>query len=358
MQNNILITGGAGFVGSNLALHLKKKDPDKHIVCFDNLIRQGSELNVPRLLECGIEFIKGDIRNKDHVLGLRNISAIIDCSADPSVLASFNDPVYTLDTNLVGTINCLELARREKSSVIFLSTNRVYPIESLEKIPFYEDVARFDWMKDAKGDGHSFDGINEDFTLKGRRSLYGTSKLCSEHILIEYINMFGIKGVINRFGIIAGPWQMGKADQGIIAYWLLMHKFKSSLKYIGFNGQGKQVRDALHVDDVCDLISFELDNIDSVNGCVFNAGGGRNNSFSLKELDQKVAQLLGSKIDIASELTKREDDIRIYITDNTFINNKTGWYPRRDLDDILRDTNSWIDSNIRILSELFNHETK
>ena len=166
MQKNVLITGGAGFVGSNLAFYLKKQLKDCRIVCFDNLIRRGSELNVPRLKNAGITFIQGDIRRKSEIFKLTNIDCIIDCSAEPAVTAAYKNPNYTIDTNLIGTINCLELAKTQKADLIFLSTSRVYPIKTIENLPFEKLPTRFDWPKNLKGQGYSYAGINEQFPLK------------------------------------------------------------------------------------------------------------------------------------------------------------------------------------------------
>ena len=352
MKRNILVTGGAGFVGSNLAVFLKAKLKDSHIICFDNLVRRGSALNARRLKDQNIKFIKGDIRNKKELLALKNIDVIVECSAEPSVLASYRDPGYTIDTNLMGTAHCLELARREKSHFIFLSSSRVYPIELINRIPFKEFSARFDWREKVRGEGYSHQGIAADFPLGGVRSLYGTSKLCSEHICLEYFDMFGLKGVINRLGIIAGPWQMGKIDQGLVGFWVVQHKFRDKLSYIGYNGCGKQLRDAIHVDDVCELIFFQIENMDHVNGKVYNAGGGRPNSFSLLELTEMVQRISGTKMAIAKVKEERKSDLRIYITDNTYVTRDTGWSPSRDLEDIITDINSWIEQHSRVLERV------
>ena len=351
MVKTVLITGGAGFVGSNLALNLKNKD--NRILCFDNLSRSGSELNVPRLKEAGIEFIKGDVRNKEELLGLPKIDIFIECSAEPSVLAGYTAPQYTIDTNLVGTLHCLELARRDHSDFIFLSTSRVYPIEVINRVEFEEKETRFDWPQDLNQDGISYEGINEDLLLNGTKSLYGATKLAAEQIVIEYLDIFGLKGVINRLGVIAGPWQMGKIDQGIISFWILRHLFNGALSYIGFGGQGKQVRDVVHVDDVCDLISYQIDNLEKVNGGIYNAGGGRANAVSLQELTAIVRKETGASVQIASEGKNRQADIRIYITDNNRIKQATGWSPKRSIKKIVQDTAYWAKSNEACLKETF-----
>ena len=128
----ILITGGAGFVGSSLCIHLKTKYPNYEIVSFDNLRRRGSELNISRLKENQINFIHGDIRNSEDLLEIGSCDLIIDASADPSVLSGINSSVFPLiNVNLIGTVNVLEFAARCKSKFIFLSTSRIYPVHSI-----------------------------------------------------------------------------------------------------------------------------------------------------------------------------------------------------------------------------------
>jgi CDP-paratose 2-epimerase len=319
---------------------------------MDNLSRSGSELNVPRLKKNGIEFFKGDIRRQKDVLRFKGITTVIDCCAEPSVLAAFDEPFYTIDTNLIGTIHCLELARRERSNMIFLSTSRVYPIEALNGLAFDEKETRFDFKADAQGEGYSFNGINERFTLNGARSLYGTTKLASEHLLQEYLDMYGLKGVINRFGVVAGPWQMGRIDQGLVGYWIARHLYGGSLKYFGYNGSGKQIRDVLHVEDLCELVSFQWQNLEKVNGRIYNAGGGRENTFSLLELTDRVARMTGKNMGVAPVMEERRADVRMYITDNDRVRKETGWSPQHGLDAVLEDTYKWMKDNQRVLKKV------
>src|SRR4051794_11741987 len=129
----VLITGGAGFVGSNLASALRRRHPGWGIVAFDNLKRRGSELNLPRLREEGIDFVHGDVRNPADLDALGEIDALVECSAEPSVLAGTDgSPDYVVQTNLLGAYHCLELARRRDADMVFLSTSRVYPVATLE----------------------------------------------------------------------------------------------------------------------------------------------------------------------------------------------------------------------------------
>jgi CDP-paratose 2-epimerase len=185
---NILITGGAGFVGSNTAIKLKEKYPKTNVIVMDNLKRRGSELNITRLKDKGIVFVHGDIRNIEDFEGFGAIDLIIECSAEPSVLAGIDtSPTYLINTNLTGTVNCLEVARKNKSAFIFISTSRVYPIEPINSLDYTEEKTRFTITNKQKTRGVSSAGITEDFPLSGARSLYGTTKLASELMLEEYI---------------------------------------------------------------------------------------------------------------------------------------------------------------------------
>lgn len=165
MTKKILITGGAGFVGSSLAVSLKSKYPFYEIICIDNLKRRGSELNLSRLANNGIKFIHVDIRSKEDFGAVdRDVTTIIEASAEPSVLAGLNgSPDYLINTDLMGTINCLALASRLKADFIFLSTSRVYPIETIEQINFREEETRFSISESQSILGVSTKGISEQF---------------------------------------------------------------------------------------------------------------------------------------------------------------------------------------------------
>lgn len=342
----ILITGGAGFVGSNLAILFKEKFPEYKIICLDNLKRRGSELNLPRLKKNGIEFVHGDIRNREDLFSLPKIDLILECSAEPSVLAGRDgSPDYLLNTNLFGTVNCLEFARRDKSDMIFLSTSRVYPIAAINSLNFTETETRFELTDNQKISGASSKGYTEEFPLKGARSLYGTTKLASELLIEEYRDTFGIKTIINRCGVLTGPWQMGKVDQGVITFWVAAHIFGNTLKYFGYGGQGKQVRDILHVKDLFALLLLQIEKIDSLSGEVFNVGGGREVSVSLAELTKHCEAVTGKKISITSVIQDRDADIRIYMTDNTRVTQVTGWKPTILPREIISDIANWIENN-------------
>lgn len=358
---NILITGGAGFVGSNLAVFLKRKHPSLRVIALDNLRRRGSELNIKRLKQNKVEFVHGDIRNPEDLELTTKIDLLIECSAEPSVLAGYGEsPEYVINSNLVGTLNCLEMARRNKADIIFLSTSRVYPYNAINNIKTAERETRFEWdrRQDRHIPGWSKDGIDVGFPLNGPKSMYGATKLCSEIMLLEYINMYGIRGVINRCGVIAGPWQFGKVDQGVFTLWMLSHYFKKPLKYIGFGGKGKQVRDLLHIDDLFDLIELQLTSIDKINGEIYNVGGGKDISLSLLEATRICSDITGNKIEIKSEPKTRPADVTIFITDNQKIYNALNWKPKRNSVKILEDIYLWIKANEDMLYTLNLHFLK
>jgi CDP-paratose 2-epimerase len=316
----ILITGGAGFVGSNLAVWLKTRSPGTHVLALDNLKRRGSETNLPRLREHGIAFLHADIRTPEDLrdlglteaLGQRSIDLLLECSAEPSVLAGYGDGAqYVLNTNLIGTSNCLELARRHGADVLFLSTSRVYPIAALNQLATEETDTRFVLAETQPLPGVSPQGIGEQSPLEGARSLYGATKLCSELLLAEYADMYGLRYIINRCGVLTGPWQMGKVDQGVFALWMARHTFGGRLSYIGWGGQGKQVRDLLHIDDPAELVGRQLERFDALAGQTFNVGGGVFSSPSLCETTALCQEITGRQVSIEAVATNRPADVKL-----------------------------------------------
>jgi CDP-paratose 2-epimerase len=342
----ILITGGAGFVGSALGISLKINYPSYQVFALDNLKRRGSELNLSRLKKSGVEFIHGDIRNKEDFDALPPVDVVIEASAEPSVLAGLEGtPDYLINTNLVGTVNCLNYARKHSASFIFLSTSRVYPIKTIEKLNFVEEDTRFSLSDVQEVPGVSAKGIAEDFPLNGARSLYGTTKLASELIIQEYNEFYNLKTVINRCGVITGPWQMGKVDQGVMVLWIAKHYFRQKLGYFGYGGTGKQMRDMLHVADLYRLVDWQLHNIDQVNGEILNAGGGLQSSASLQELTKICQEVTGNVIPIQVVPETRTADIRLYLTDNTRVTALTGWKPEIGIRQIVEEITAWLEEN-------------
>lgn len=340
--SHILITGGAGFIGSSLALFLKERYPRVRVTALDNLKRRGSELNPSRLSGAGVRFIHGDIRCPEDLGMHRRADLIIECSAEPSVLAGYSDnPAYIINTNLAGAVNCFELARKNKADILFLSTSRVYPFGAVNALGYGEQKTRFFW-KSQQRPGLSKNGIGVDFPLSGPRTLYGATKLTAEQLLTEYLDAYGLKGVITRLGVVAGPGQFGRSDQGVFTYWMLAHYFKKPLTYIGFGAQGKQVRDLLHIGDLCTLIARQIELLPRISGRVYNAGGGMHVSLSLCEATTLCRKITGNKVPIAKKKEARPGDIRIYISDNTRCSRECGWKPTRSAEQICVDTFEWI----------------
>jgi len=346
----VLVTGGAGFVGANVSLGLASRHEDWRVVAFDNLHRRGSELNLPRLRSGGVEFVHGDVRDPEDVAGVGAVDAVVECSAEPSVLAGIESGLDRLiKTNLLGAYTCLELCRRHDAQFIFLSTSRVYPVAHLEALAFEETDTRFELLDEQAVPGASSRGISEAFPLDGPRTFYGTTKLAAEHLVAEYVETFGLRAVVDRCGVIAGPWQMGKVDQGIFAYWLLAHHFEKPLSYIGFGGSGKQVRDLIHVDDVLDLIDLQLGDSERWRGVVANVGGGVECSLSLLELTALCREITGNSVPVDASGDKRPGDIPSYVSDCSRLFGMTDWRPSADAQAILTDTHDWIVANERAL---------
>jgi|688.fasta_scaffold128664_2 CDP-paratose 2-epimerase len=346
----ILVTGGSGFVGSSLCLELKKKYPSYRVTAFDNLRRRGSELNLQEFRQTGVEFIHGDIRNEDDLAGLEGFDVMVEASAEPSVLAGlYSSPSFVIENNLYGSINCFNTCLKHRARLVFLSTSRVYPIDRIENAAYVEEDTRFSFKEQQKEAGISSKGISEELNLQGARSFYGTTKLSSELFLQEYSAFYGLDTAITRFGVIAGPRQMGRTDQGVVTLWMARHYWKRPLKYIGYGGLGKQVRDILHIDDAVDLVDLQIHDSGLFNGRVFNAGGGLETSASLREMTDICREITGNEVPVASETTNRPADLRAYISDTTKLAAETGWTPKRDVKRILTDIFEWIHANERPL---------
>jgi CDP-paratose 2-epimerase len=337
----LLITGGAGFVGANLAVSLAERHAEWEIVALDNLMRPGSELNPPRLREAGVEFVHGDVREPADLAAVGSFDALIECSAEPSVLAGFADASYSVQTNLLGAFNCLERARQEEAFLVFLSTSRVYPVAPQLELKLEETETRFELAARQPVPGAGPAGIAEGFPMSGARTLYGATKLAAELLIEEYADAFGLRAVANRCGVIAGPWQMGKVDQGVFSWWLLCHRFERPLSYIGYGGTGKQVRDLLHVDDLVDLVEEQLAEQERWSGVTVNVGGGRECSLSLLEATELCRELTGNEVAIEVEPRTRPGDVPIYLSDCSRLRSLSSWRPRRTPRDVLADLLDW-----------------
>jgi CDP-paratose 2-epimerase len=351
----ILVTGGAGFVGSALAKYLVSAFGLGSITVFDNLRRRGSEQNVQALSQLGVDFVHGDVRLSSDLEQLHGtFDVLVEASAEPSVLAGMGDsPRYVIDTNFGGAVNCLEFARARCRGLIFLSTSRVYSINPLINLPLKETQERFDLMPSNDACfGVSHLGVTESFPTDSQRSYYGSSKLAAELICQEYAAHAKLPVVINRCGVIAGPGQFGKTDQGVFTLWVARHHFGRALRYTGFGGRGYQVRDLLHPLDLCELIVKQIAVIERIAGEVFNVGGGREGSVSLKEYTTLSQEATGRQVEITSDSTTNPVDIPWYITDGRKVREWFDWQPSRSPRTIASDIASWVKVNERSLDRL------
>ncbi len=335
----ILITGGCGFVGSNIAIFLKKKLKNSLIYSLDNLYRKGSKVNAQRLKGKGIKNFKIDIANYNQIIRLKKFDLIIDCCAEPAIEASSKDPERVFKTNLIGTFNILRKCAKDKTNIIFLSSSRVYSIQSLRNL-----VNSLNLVKPLKNNKK----INENFETELPSSLYGFSKLSSEKLIREFSYMYKISYLINRFGVIAGPWQFGKQDQGFVPLWVAKHLFKSKLSYIGFGGKGNQKRDVIHIDDVCEIILIQIKKMRKIFNETFNIGGGVKNTISLKQLTEKCERLTKNKLVIGKLEKTSMFDIPTYISDNDKIRKFYKWKPKKSIDNVLYDIYKWLEKNKNI----------
>ncbi len=351
----VLITGGAGFVGSRLARRFRRDHPGARIVAFDNLRRRGSETNVRELARLDVEFVHGDVRQPDDLLALDGgFDVVIDAAAEPSVHAGLDgSPAYVLRTNLDGTLNLLELARRRAGAFVFLSTSRVYSIGALRAIALEDGPSRLEIAAEQSLRGISRAGIAEDFPVDGPRSLYGASKLASELFVQEYADTYGLRAVIDRCGVISGAGQFGRSEQGVFAMWVASHHFGLPLRYTGFGGTGHQVRDLLHPDDLYDLVVRQLDDIDRVSGQVFNVGGGLEGSVSMCELTDLCRARVEREVPVDGVPETSPVDIPLFVCDSRRAAETFGWTPARGPAQIVDEIAGWIEDEEATLAPLF-----
>ena len=220
---------------------------------------------------------------------------LIDCAADPSVATGYENGLrYLIDTNLIGTLNCLNLVKKNRAKIIFLSSSRIYPFDILNETKYSIINKSFVPKKNIIGLNKK-KGINENFQINGLKTFYGYTKFSSEELIREYCYAYNIPYTINRCGVVAGPWQWGKVDQGFIVYWILCYLFSKKLNYIGYGGNGYQVRDVLNIKDLVKLISEQTYNFKNFDNELFNIGGGQSNKISLFNLTKKNEEMFKFK---------------------------------------------------------------
>ena len=330
----ILVTGGCGFVGSNICLNLKQKY--KKIYSLDNLSRQSSKLNYKLLKKNKIKNYNFDIFNQKKINKLQKFDLIIDCCAEAAVEVSRKDIDKVFNTNLVGTYNLLKKAKKDKSKIIFISSSRVNSINEINKI-----VKKKNLNKKIKVNKK----INENFDTLKPKSLYGFTKFASELLIEEFSYAFGLKYIINRCGVISGPMQFGKQDQGFVSLWVWRHLKNKNLKYIGFGGNGHQLRDVLHIYDLTELINLQIKNFNKINNIKICVGGSKKSYVSLKELTNICQKITGNKIKFSKIKKTSIYDIPYFITDNNLVKEIYKWEPKKNIIDIVNDNYKWLKEN-------------
>lgn len=333
----ILITGICGFAGSTLAYHLRNSFEGAEISGFDNFMRPGSEVNRLALRRGGIRVRHADQRCRSDMEALPAADWIVDAAAIPSVLAGVGDQASSrqlVEHNLYGTINLLEYCKMNSAGLIMLSTSRVYSIEPLAHLEMevvkeaYVPVAGQKFPQ-----GITSNGVSEAYATSSPLSLYGSTKLASECMALEYGSTFDFPVWINRCGVMAGAGQFGQAEQGIFSFWINSWLRRRPLSYIGFDGRGRQVRDCLHPRDLVPLLHTQITHTQQARR-VYNVSGGRKNSISLAQLSAWCADRFGER-DVVSIAKPRPFDLPWMILDSANAKQEWDWQATISLEDTL-----------------------
>lgn len=337
---NILITGICGFAGSSIAESLLERREGVSIFGMDNLQRPGSETNRLRLRKLGVRFTHGDIRAASDFESLPAVDWVIDAAANPSVLAGVQGSFSSrqlFEHNLASLVNVLEYCKARQAGLLLLSSSRVYSIPALASLPLKTRGDAFQLDDSAPlPRGVSARGIGLDFSTRAPISLYGSTKLASEAVALEYGEAFGFPVWIDRCGVLAGAGQFGTPDQGIFSYWINAHLRKRPLCYIGFDGTGKQVRDAFHPRDLAALLDAQIRAARPSGQPIYTAGGGLENSMSLAQLTAWCdARFLPHAPQ--SDLRGRPYDIPWIVMDSSDAQRDFGWRLETPLGDLLEE---------------------
>jgi len=336
----ILITGICGFAGTAIAEALLERREGVSIAGIDNLHRPGSEINRVHLRKRGIKFIQGDIRQASDFDALPAADWVIDAAANPSVLAGLAGNVSSrqlFEHNLASIVNVLEYCKAHRAGLLLLSSSRVYSIAGLRALPLKqtEDAFHLDPTADLPA-GVSARGIGVDFSTHAPVSLYGGTKLACETMALEYGEAFGFPVWIDRCGVLAGPGQFGTPEQGIFAYWINAHRRRRLLRYIGFDGTGKQVRDAMHPRDLAELLDLQMRQERRGGQRIYTAGGGPDNAMSLAQLTAWCDARFGACA-VTADLNERPYDIPWVVMDNAGCERHFGWRPETPMSALLEE---------------------
>lgn len=327
----VLITGVCGYVGSRIAARLAGSSGALEVFGVDNLSRRGSETNLPFLEERGVRFFHGDVRLAEDLDSLPQADWVVDCAANPSVMAGMAPgtatPQQLTSINLGGTLNLLEYCRRRGAGLVLLSTSRVYSGAALNAVPLKKTATRFTPSGRSLPQGFTALGVSEKFSTAAPLSLYGATKLASEVMAEEYACNFGFPLWINRSGVIGGPGQFGKADQGIFSYWACAYALAKRPKFIGYGGRGLQVRDWVSAEEVAELVLKQIKAPSAKAPRTVNIGGGLSNSMSLRELDDFCRDFFGAAGKTEGAAATRPNDVPYYVTDASLARRHWGWAP-------------------------------
>ncbi len=314
-------------------------DSGHELIGADSLIRPGSETSRRELQRLGVRFIHTDLRAASDFDCWPRVDAVIEAAANPSVLAGVDGVTSSrqlIEHNLLGTVNTLEYCRRTGAAFVLLSTSRVYSILALNNIALdVRDQAYTPAEQQAPIRGMTREGITESFSTTPPLSLYGASKLASEHLALEYGAAYGFPVWVDRCGVLAGAGQFGRPDQGIFTYWIHSWLYERPLRYIGFTGEGFQVRDCLHPADLRLVIDRQLAAGEG-HGLpqVVNLSGGVRSAMSLRQLSQWCEERLGPRT-VQPSAESRPFDIPWLVLDSSLAQQTWGWAPRRDTTSIL-----------------------
>lgn len=325
----ILITGVCGFVGSTLARAWLEGGASHTLIGIDNLIRPGSESNRQALRRLGVSVVHGDLRIASDFESLPAVDWVIDAAANPSVLAGIDGLTSSrqlVEHNLLGTLNMLEYCRRHRAGFILLSTSRVYSIHQLAQVRVEAAGGAFRPMADQEVPGVSARGVAESFSTDPPLSLYGTTKLASEQLALEYGAAFQFPVWINRCGVLSGRGQFGRPDQGIFSYWIHSWARRRPLAYIGFDGSGHQVRDCLHPRDLMPLLDRQMEMVSADKTRVLNVSGGAESAVSLKQCSDWCAERFGPH-EVTVVPQQRPFDIPWLVLDSFAAQQSWGWSP-------------------------------
>jgi CDP-paratose 2-epimerase len=334
----LLISGICGFVGSTLAQFFREHDASIEVAGFDNFIRAGSELNRRRLRALGVKVTHADLRAQSDIDALPAADWVIDAAANASVLAGVDGRTSSrqiVEHNLGGTVQMLEYCKAHRAGFVLLSTSRVYSIPPLAVLPMR--VEREAFVLEEKGmlpAGVGASGVTEAFSTAPPVSLYGTTKLCSEQLALEYGDAFQLPVWIDRCGVLAGAGQFGRADQGIFSFWIHSWAQRRPLKYLGFGGSGHQVRDCLHPRDLARLVLAQLRDPQRAAPKIVHAAGGIERAMSLRQLSAWCEARFGPHT-VAADTSARPFDIPWMVMDSSLAAQQWGWRPEISLESIL-----------------------